>query len=78
MEQGMPDPLRKLKWRGIRGRTALKATCAQCGETQNVEMHHVRGLKYIKTRNPVDIIMMSARRKQIPLCQECHKKVHGD
>ncbi len=39
MEQAKgPDPLRKLQWRGIRGRTALKATCAQCGETQNVEM----------------------------------------
>ena len=73
--ENFPDPLRKLEWRGTRGRTSLKGTCAKCGETENVEMH--RALKHLKGRDPIEILMIAARRKQIPLCRECHKLAHG-
>nr|YP_009710015.1 hypothetical protein [Coleochaete scutata]QFU80120.1 hypothetical protein [Coleochaete scutata] len=45
----MPDPLRKLNWRSLRGRTALTGVCARCGANDNVEMHHVRKLKDLVT-----------------------------
>lgn len=42
----LPDPLATLSWRTMRGCYALDASCAICGSTMDVEMHHVRGLKY--------------------------------
>ena len=71
------DPLSKLSWRSIRGRTSLSGTCAVCGETEGVVMHHVRGLKDLKGRNYVERMMMTARRKQIPLCRKHHAEMHG-
>ena len=71
------DPLEKLRWRGLRGRTSLMATCAVCGSTDGVEMHHVRALKDLKGRDFVEQLMIAARRKQIPLCQEHHFQAHG-
>ena len=40
-------------------------------------MHHVRGLKFIKGKTAVEKQMMSAMRKQIPLCRRHHLEVHG-
>ena len=71
------DPLERLRWRGIRGRTSLTAACAICGSADGVEMHHVRALKHLKGRDLVEQLMIVARRKQIPLCQEHHYQAHG-
>lgn len=71
------DPLKGLEWRSLRGRTVLEASCAVCGSTQNVEMHHVRGLKSLKGVDKVEQLMIAARRKQIPLCRDHHLEIHG-
>jgi group II intron reverse transcriptase/maturase len=48
-------------------------SCSNCGSKYRVEMHHV---KYLKDLNPklskIDALMDKRRRKQIPLCRECH------
>jgi group II intron reverse transcriptase/maturase len=73
----LQDPLRSLEWRTIRGNYALGRPCSICGTYDNVEMHHVKGLKYIKGKTLVEKQMMAAMRKQIPLCRTHHLQAHG-
>jgi group II intron reverse transcriptase/maturase len=56
----------------------LKArNCELCGETSELEMHHVRKLKDIANGiQPWKILMIARRRKTMALCHECHMKVH--
>lgn len=76
-EKHYPDPLRKLLWRSKRGRTSLQGTCAKCGEINAIEMHHVRKLSDLTNKNDIEVMMIAARRKQIPLCKSCHLSIHG-
>jgi len=41
-------------------------------------MHHVKHLKDLNPKlGDVDRRMAKIRRKQIPLCRQCHLKYHG-
>jgi len=40
--------------------------CSECGETENIEVHHLNG---DRTDNSLDNLL--------PLCRDCHAKVHG-
>jgi hypothetical protein len=71
------DPYVVLRGKAERAHTALKGFCCVCGSEQNVEMHHVRGIKDLKGRTKTERIMIAINRKQIPLCRPCHMKVHG-
>jgi len=52
-------------------------SCAKCGSTHKVEMHHVRALKDLKPEiSHVDKMMSKAKRKQIQLCRVCHMDKH--
>lgn len=73
----IPYPLTKWTGFSIRGRKSLQAKCAQCSRSDNVEMHHVRALKDLKNKTPIEKAMIASKRKQIPLCRACHNKVHG-
>lgn len=74
----LKDPLLSLEWRSIRGNHALGLPCAICGTELNVEMHHIRALKNLKGRDPVEKKMMElTQRKQIPLCKFHHLQAHG-
>lgn len=48
-----------------------------CGSEIDVEMHHIRALKHLKGKTPVEKKMMASMRKQIPLCKAHHMEVHG-
>lgn len=50
--------------------------CAKCGSIHKVEMHHVKMMKNLNTKNWLDAIMAKANRKQIPLCRKCHMEHH--
>jgi group II intron reverse transcriptase/maturase len=51
--------------------------CAKCKSTDRVEMHHVRLLSDLNPKlSEVDRIMAKRRRKQIPLCRNCHLEHH--
>lgn len=56
----------------------VTSPCRACGSTESVEMHHVRHLKDLNPKlSAMDAIMAKIKRKQIPLCAPCHRKVHG-
>lgn len=53
--------------------------CAVCDSDYRVEMHHIRMLKDLNPKaNFVDRLMAKRRRKQIPLCRECHMNHHSN
>ena len=59
----------------------LTDTCEVCGSKENVEMHHVRHLKDLNKKGKREMplwmkIMISRKRKSIPLCRRCHDDIH--
>jgi len=61
----------------LRSKKKFNAKCVICGTTSNIEMHHRRPLKSSVTDNTLKGIKKNLTRKQIPLCKECHLKVHN-
>ncbi len=61
----------------------LAGYCELCGDTKNVEVHHVRGMKDLHTypgREKPEWVrrMIALKRKTMPLCRTCHEDVtHG-
>lgn len=52
--------------------------CGLCGSSYRVEMHLVRMMKDLNPKlSHLDKLMVNRRRKQIPLCRECHMKKHS-
>jgi len=71
------DPLKILKWT-VRTQNLMQGPCVGCGETNNIEIHHVKKLsKTVKAKNPIHIIMSTLGRKQVPICKKCHKDIHS-
>lgn len=66
-------PLDVFNW-ALRSRINLGEACSICSSTIGVEMHHRRPLK--GHDSTVVGIEKSQSRKQIPLCRNCHMKVH--
>lgn len=63
-------------------RRLLTGTCEYCGSTEDVEMHHVRAMKYLHEypgRPKPEWVkrMIALKRKTIPLCQTCHDDLHA-
>ena len=69
--------LEYFKW-GVRTRATFLEGCRICSSHMDVEMHH---LKHIRTLNiklkGIDKEMASINRKQIPVCKQCHLKIHA-
>lgn len=60
-----------------RGRSDLKGPCTLCGSQEKIEIHHVRKLsKGSKRKDYPSKMMARMNRKQIPVCQKCHKTIH--
>lgn len=60
----------------------LASICELCGNTENVEVHHVRAMKQLhehpgRPKPPWMVRMIARRRKTMPLCQMCHDDVHA-
>ncbi len=58
-------------------RSSLKRKCLVCESKDTIEMHHVRhvrkeGVRYGGFRKEMSLL----NRKQVPLCRNCHMKVH--
>lgn len=73
-----PDQImNKFKYMLPRSNKLFKSPCQICGSNINVEIHHVKHLKDIKdTTDYLKTRQIKMNRKQIPLCKECHIKVH--
>jgi hypothetical protein len=59
----------------------LNDTCDVCGSKENVQMHHVRHLKDLNKQGKREMplwmkVMISRKRKSIPLCKRCHDDIH--
>lgn len=51
--------------------------CSKCGKNYRVEMHHVRKMSNLNPKiSKMDELMVRIRRKQIPLCRNCHMIIH--
>jgi group II intron reverse transcriptase/maturase len=71
------DPLAVKDW-GISTISALGQPCANCGTEDGIEMHHVKHLKTLNVKlNAFDKHMARVNRKQVPLCSNCHDRVHN-
>jgi group II intron reverse transcriptase/maturase len=74
----LSNPFDLLNWQLITQNNFWKP-CLICGSTLDIEMHHV---KHIRKANQevkgFTKIMSSLNRKQIPVCQLCHDKIHKE
>lgn len=69
--------LRALYASGISKASLDGLICSKCNSSTQVEMHHVRKMADLNPKlTEVDRLMISARRKQIPLCRLCHMETH--
>nr|WRI02247.1 hypothetical protein [Acanthella acuta] len=68
------DPF-KVKFFATRSRFTMDLPCWVCGETEDVEMHHVRHIRKGKVEG-FTRIMANPNRKQIPVCRHCHLLIH--
>lgn len=77
------DPNRrweKLSRATFRSLSVLDSPCTLCGSTTNVEMHHVKAIRHSSKAIKQDYftaIMSRMNRKQMPVCRDCHIKIHG-
>jgi len=59
-----------------RTNTLLNKGCVICGSTQNISIHHINKLSNIKKKDLWSILHSAHKRKQIPVCSDCHYKIH--
>lgn len=53
-------------------------SCLICGDTGDIHMHHVKHIrKQGEKMDGFTTIMSKLNRKQIPVCQPCHVKIHA-
>lgn len=62
----------------LRTRSKLGKACAICGALDGVEMHHVRAIRKMDAskRKGFTKVMAAMNRKQVPVCRDCHGKIH--
>ena len=62
----------------LRSRSRLGMPCCICNSSEHVEMHHVRHIRKIGAKKPTGVhaILRMLNRKQLPVCVECHEKIH--
>jgi len=70
------DPLNSLNWRVSRTVKLINATCIICGVKENIEMHHIRGIKHLKGLTVHSAMLRTLNRTQVPLCPEHHRMAH--
>lgn len=77
------DFLQNINWVSRRTMASLSLPCTLCGETENVEMHHIKHVRKtsyneIDNNKPWVKLLSLKNRKQIPVCFDCHRHViHG-
>jgi len=64
----------------MRTRSKLGRPCCVCGSADDVEMHHIQHLHKMSEKkassNDFARILRALNRKQIPVCNRCHRKIH--
>jgi group II intron reverse transcriptase/maturase len=64
----------------MRTRSKLGRPCCICGESAGqIVMHHVRHIRKLSNKKETtgfNRVLRAINRKQIPVCEECHRKIH--
>lgn len=62
----------------LRTRSKLGLPCCICGESENVQMHHVRHVRKMTEKQAKGFtrVMSMLNRKQLPVCARCHRSIH--
>jgi hypothetical protein len=60
----------------VRSQHLWDQDCLICGESEDIQMHHVKHIRKGKTEGFTQI-MKQLNRKQIPVCTSCHTKIHS-
>lgn len=69
-------------WQRMSTRSKLGKPCCICGKTAEsvqIEMHHVRHIRKLSDKREATgftRILRKLNRKQIPVCEACHRKIH--
>lgn len=62
----------------MRTKSKLFSNCCICGETENIVMHHVKHVRKVGEKlKGFTKLMSTLNRKQIPVCENCHLKIHN-
>lgn len=62
----------------LRTRSHLGLPCIICDHQDGVQMHHVRHVRKMGEKvKGFTKLMMLQNRKQVPVCEECHQKIHS-
>jgi group II intron reverse transcriptase/maturase len=78
------DPIKSIDtvWNAKFTKSKLTAPCVICGNTTDVEMHHVRQIRDMKNPNSkLDFFtrqMAAINRKQVALCKDHHIRLHNN
>ena len=79
-----PVPVILSNWNNKLTKSNLFKQCVICGSSKNIEMHHVRKVRDIKSKlrkKSTDFFkaqMAAINRKQVPLCADHHKALHNN
>jgi hypothetical protein len=65
-----------LSYRTVRGRKDLESVCSVCGSIENIHIHHIKALRKGRSKSSLFSLMQRINRKQVPVCQKCHIKIH--
>lgn len=68
------DPF-EVKYYNVKSNYVWDQNCIICDSNENIEMHHIRHLRKNKIKG-FKVIMQQLNRKQIPVCRDCHMKIH--
>ena len=61
----------------LRTRSKLGSPCVICDSDDRVAMHHVKHIRKLGSKVAgFTRVMAVLNRKQIPVCHECHHKIH--
>ncbi len=64
----------------LRTRSKLGKPCCICGEAQKqIEMHHIRHIRKLSNKRVAtgfNRLLRAMNRKQVPVCSDCHWKIH--
>jgi len=72
----LADPLEHRTWK-ITKLDPLNQPCSNCGSREKIEMHHIKHIKTLNVKlNSFDKMVATINRKQVPICRDCHTKVH--
>lgn len=65
----------------LRTKFRMTTCCFFCGSEERIQMHHIRPIRAKPTDkkqwNHIDLLVRNLGRRQIPLCEQCHKNVHN-